>query len=124
MELREYFETHNGTGFLATADSQGRVDTAIFARPHVLEEGLAFIVPDGRTRSNLLSNPHASYLFVQDAVEGGKRYVGKRLYLERKSEEMDTERARSLRRRTSSKDQSPRFLVIFDLVEERPLVGD
>ncbi len=34
MSLTDYFETVEGTGILATADSEGNVDLAIYARPH------------------------------------------------------------------------------------------
>jgi len=32
MELKEYFETTEGSGILATADSDGLVDAAIYRR--------------------------------------------------------------------------------------------
>ena len=45
MSLAEYFETAKGTGVLATANDQGRVDAAIYARPHVIDsETVAFIM--------------------------------------------------------------------------------
>jgi len=39
MSISEYFENTKGTGVLATADSEGKVDAAIYARPHVMEDG-------------------------------------------------------------------------------------
>ena len=39
MNLKEYFENTKGTGVLATSDRQGKVNAAIFARPHILEDG-------------------------------------------------------------------------------------
>ena len=39
MDLGEYFEKNEGLGVLATADAQGNVDAAIYARPHVMDEG-------------------------------------------------------------------------------------
>jgi hypothetical protein len=43
--LKAYFENTEGSGILATADSSGKVDAAIYSRPHFLEEGtLAFIM--------------------------------------------------------------------------------
>lgn len=32
--LKFYFENTKGTGVLATADSDGKVDAAIYSRPH------------------------------------------------------------------------------------------
>jgi hypothetical protein len=41
--LKEYFESTKGSGVLASADSSGKVDAAIYSRPHFVEEGsLAF----------------------------------------------------------------------------------
>ena len=40
MNLKTYFEDTEGTGVLATADSNGKVDTAIYARPHFMEDNI------------------------------------------------------------------------------------
>jgi hypothetical protein len=65
MDLAEYFENQKGSGVLATADDQGRVDAAVYARPHVIDsETIAFIMPDRLTHHNLQSNNHAAYLFI------------------------------------------------------------
>jgi hypothetical protein len=125
MKLHEYFEKKAGIGVLSTADSQGRVDSAIYARPHVMDDGLlAFIMTDRLTHKNIQSNPHAVYLFKEDSPG----WKGKRLFLTRVREEQDTELLRSLRRRKySPEDESrmkPLFLVFFQLDHERPLVGN
>jgi pyridoxamine 5'-phosphate oxidase-like protein len=122
MTLDDYFETTTGTGILSTADKAGRVDAAIYSRPHFLDGGrLAFIMRDRLSHSNLLSNPHAVYLFMED----GPGSKGKRLYLTMAGEEKNTERIASLQRRKTGKTvDEDRFLVFFDLVKERPLVGD
>jgi hypothetical protein len=78
MDLKPYFEEKGGTGVLATADSEGRVDVAIYARPYVVDETtVAFIMADRTTRKNLLSNPSAAYLYL----EAGGGYRGRRLFL-------------------------------------------
>jgi len=125
MNWREYFETTRGTGVLATADADGVVDVAIYARPHVLADGIGFIMPDRRTHQNLGENLRATYLFIEEpSEEGGEKFVGHRLHLKKTGEEKDTERLRSLRRRTYSDDTAERYLVLFDIEEARPLVGD
>ena len=124
MNWKEYFETHQGTGVLATADAKGAVNAAIYARPHVLAEGLGFIMPDRRTHQNLGENPQAAYLFTEVPEEDGRKYVGKRLYLRKTGEERDTERVRALRRRAYGDDKTDRYLVLFDVEDVRPLVGD
>ncbi len=125
MELSEYFETTKGLGVLATADESGRVDTAIYSRPHFMEDGtLAFIMKNRLSHANLQKNPFASYLYVEE----GPGYKGKRLYLRKVGEETETERLYRLRRRITPPDadpeNDPRFLVFFELERVRPLVGD
>ncbi|ACV68935.1 pyridoxamine 5'-phosphate oxidase family protein [Desulfohalobium retbaense] len=121
MELREYFENTEGTGVLSTADSQGNVDAAIYARPHIMDDGsLALIMRDRLSHANLQSNPKAVYLFK----EGGKGYKGKRLYLKKLSEEKNTERLQEMRRRTYAEDKDEDlFLVFFSITKELPLIG-
>ncbi|MBT8332214.1 MAG: pyridoxamine 5'-phosphate oxidase family protein [Deltaproteobacteria bacterium] len=121
MELKDYFENTKGVGVLATADGDGKVDAAIYARPHFMEDGtLAFIMRDRLTHHNLQSNPHAAFLFMED----GSGYKGKRLFMTKVNEEQDTELLHSLRRRQypDSKAEA-KFLVFFKLDKELPLVG-
>ena len=122
MNLKQYFETTKGLGILATADSEGKVDSAIYARPHFMEDGtLALIMRDRLSHHNLQSNPHAMYLFKEE----GSGYKGKRLFLTMVGEEKNTELLESLRRRkTAYKEGEDRFLVFFKLDNEIPLVGD
>ena len=88
MNLKDYFEDAKGLGVFATADSEGKVDVAVYSRPHVMDsETVAFIMRDRLTHHNLQSNPHGAYLFA----EAGKKYVGKRLFLTKIREEQDTE---------------------------------
>jgi hypothetical protein len=50
MNLAEYFEKTAGRGVLATANADGKVDVAYYARPHVIEsETVAFIMKDRRS---------------------------------------------------------------------------
>jgi hypothetical protein len=121
MDLKEYFENTKGLGVLATADGDGKVDAAVYARPHLMEDGtIAIIMRDRLSHHNLQSNPHAAFLFH----ENGAGYKGKRLFLTKVREEQDSELLQSLRRREyiDEKDET-RFLVFFQIDKELPLVG-
>ncbi len=122
MELKNYFEKTTGRGVLSTADANGQVDAAIYSRPHFIEgDKLAFIMRDRLSHKNIKSNPHAVYLFIAD----GLGYKGKRLYLRMVREEKNADQIESLQRRKYLKEvNEDRFLVFFELVQERPLVGD
>ena len=121
MTLREYFESVKGRGVLATADVEGRVDAAVYATPHVIDdETIAFIMRDRLTHHNLQSNSHAAYLFM----EAGDGYAGKRLYLTKTREEEDSDLLHSLRRRKYPDDeQEKKFLVFFRVDKILPLIG-
>ena len=121
MTMEDYFENAKGLGVLATADSEGKVDVAVYSRPHVMDsETVAFVMRDRLTHHNLQSNPHAAYLFKE---EGGK-YVGKRLFLTKIREEQDTELAYKLRRRKYPDDgEEPLLLVYFRIDKVLPLIG-
>ena len=123
-DLKSYFEETEGTGIMATADAAGNVNAAVYARPHVLEDGsVAMIMRDRLTRKNLLENPKASYLFM----EKGPGYKGCRLYLTRTGEESDVEKIRSMKRRCPTTDADPDntdlYLVTFRVDKTLPLIG-
>ena len=124
MELRNYFDAKPGVGVLSTSDNQGRVDAAIYARPHIMDdETIAFIMANKLTYKNISENPHAVYLYKED----GPQYLGKRLYLTKVREESDSDLLRSLRRRRYTEDQeramAPLHLVFFKIDQELALVG-
>ena len=121
MNLKKYFEKTKGSGVLATADSDGKVDAAVYARPHFMEDDtIAMIMRDRLSHHNLQTNAHAAYLFHED----GPGYKGKRLFLTKLREEQDTELIKSLRRRQyiDEKDEA-RFVVFFQIDKELPLIG-
>lgn len=125
MALNEYFENTQGRCVLATADAKGIVDLAIYSRPHVIdEETIAFIMLDRLSHSNLQSNPHAAFLFM----EGGEKYVGTRLFLTKTKEEEDQQVIEKFRRKKSydlpDDDKKKRFLVYFHIDKVLPLIGD
>jgi len=119
--LKNYFEATKGTGVISTADKDGKVNSAVYSRPHFLEDGsLAFIMRDRLTHHNLQSNPHAAYLFVEE----GPGYKGKRLHLTKIGEDEDMERIQTLaRRQYKNEKEGGRFLVTFEVDKELPLIG-
>ena len=127
MKLSEYFENAKGMGVLATADAEGRVNTAIYSRPHFLdpndENTVAFIMADRLCHANVQANPHASYLFIEE----GDGYVGKRLSLTKIKEETDPDKIQAIRRRNlpyECEEGKTRFLVHFRIDGMRPLIGN
>jgi len=122
MTLKEYFDDAKGYGVLATADSAGKVNTAVYARPHVMDEKtVAFIMAERLTHENLKSNPWAAYLFM----EAGGGWSGKRLYLKKLKEEQNEELVQEICRKCdySGYDVKNRFVVYFSVENALPLIG-
>jgi len=125
MKLTDYFTDVTGTGVLATADAEGRVDSAVYARPKVLtEDTVAFLMRERLTYSNLRSNPYASFLFLED----GQGYRGIRLYLKKLREDQDPKLLDEMTRcwLTPSEDEAkgPKYVVYFSVDKVLPLIGD
>ena len=124
MSLAEYFENIKGLGVLATSDSDGNVDIAVYSRPYIIDEKtVAFSMLEKLSYSNIQSNPKAAYMFV----EQGEGYDGKRLHLTMTGEEKDEERIKEIKQQHSKAkdyDEKVRHLIYFTIDKIRPLVGD
>jgi hypothetical protein len=123
MNLGEYFDKAKGHGVLATADSTGKVDAAMYARPYFSDDNTAvFIMAERLTHENLKTNPWATYLFI----ESGQGYSGKRLYLKKFKEEQNAELLSTICRKCdySHYDVDNRYIVYFNVENVLSLVGD
>ena len=124
MTLKEYFHNTRGTGILATADNEGRTDAAIYSRPHIMDDGsLAFIMRERLSFNNLQSNPHGTFLFM----EQGAHLKGLRLFMKKTGEDANHELISSLTRRNISPEEDkaagPKHIVYFSLEKALALVG-
>lgn len=123
MKLSEYFDLKKGYGVIATADKNGEVNAAIYARPHFMdEETIAFIMREKKTYANLQENPNATYLFI----ESGGGYSGKRIYLTKIREESNDALIAEICRRcdyTMFSQNLSRHVVFFRINKTLPLVG-
>jgi len=122
--LKDYFDNASGTGVLSTADGDGRVDAAVYSRPHVYtDDSVAFLMRDRLTHHNLASNPYAVYLFI----EKGAGYKGMRIFLKKTGEETDPDLIANMTRRHLSPEEDrakgPKFLIRFEVEKILPLIG-
>jgi len=123
MKLSELFPAA-GKGIIATASAAGVVNTAVYARPHIIDdETLAWGMTDGRSYANLMENPHASYLYLAP-VSG---FSGWRLTLELKKLEDGGELLTAIRKSTREivgpeAGAMVRHVGYFRVIEVRPLV--
>jgi len=78
MNLVELFQ-QPGLGVMATASKDGNVNTAVYARPHIIDEQtMVWGMTEGRTYLNIIENPQASFLFKTS----GPGFSGVRMALE------------------------------------------
>jgi hypothetical protein len=125
MNLKGYFDEQQGLGVLSTADAEGRVNSAIYARPQILDDGrLALIMRKRLSHKNLQVNPYASYLFKANSAG----YRGVRLALKKIGEDDNPELIQDMTRRCLSPDEDkakgPKFIVYFEVEHTRELIGD
>ena len=126
MNLKKYFESKKGIGVLSTADEKGKVNAALYSKPHIIDDKhVAFIMADRLTHANTEKNPFATFLFKED----GSGYKGKRLYLKKKSETENQELiASTCKIEYAGRICEPRylkktFLVTFSVQSVLPLLG-
>ena len=125
MNLADYFANQTGIGVLATCDPGHKVDVAIYAKPHFIDENtVAFVMKQRRSHQNLRANLQAAYMFVED----GHTDKGLRMYLTMIRQETNRSLVAALRKKQPSiypeEDDSDKFLVFFRIDQVRPLVGD
>ncbi len=126
MDLKKYFEETDGFGVLSTADREGRVDSAVYAKPHVIDENtVAFVTGEKLTHANLQENPYAVYLFKEE----GPGYMGSRVFLKKERESGDqSEVQRACREAWPAADaagycERGKYIVYFKVQKVLPLSG-
>lgn len=123
MDLRRYFETKRGKGFLATAGKGGKLNIAVYSRPHVIDDNtLAFGMTDRLTHANLQENRHAVYAFNEE-----RGFKGVRLYLERVREEKEGPLLEEIRKRADEvvypgTGDLLEYVVYFRVEKDLPLI--
>lgn len=122
MNLQEYFAEKSGFGVISTSNNKGEVNSAVYAKPHVIDsKTIAFIMRDRLTRANLQENPSANYMFIEQE----KGFHGVRLSLTMLEESQDQEKIDSMARRTyaGDKEKADRYLVTFSVNKALMLLG-
>lgn len=125
MRLKDYLESRAGTCIVSSADKAGKVTTAIYSAPRVLDDGtVCFIMRERLTYRNILENPHAACMII----EHGGGYQGIRLFLTKVREDHDQELISRMTRRNLSPEEDrargAKHLVIFRVDRILPLIGD
>ncbi len=123
MTHAEHLEP-GGMGVMATAGVDGAVNTAVYSRPHVTDDGMAaWGMTEGRTYRNVKGNPNASFLYI---FPGGG-YRGVRLTLRRKEIQESGNILEMIRAQTRESSgevaaTAVKYVTFFEILEQRPLV--
>ena len=128
MNLKSYFDTHEGLGILATCDPNATVNMALYVKPLVINQTtIALIMRQRLSHQNLKSFPRASYMFIEKG-HSSKEFKGIRLYLTVQREEINQSVIEAMHKKDPwiypEGDDSEKYLVIFSVTHIRPLVGD
>jgi Pyridoxamine 5'-phosphate oxidase len=126
-KLMEYFNKQPRLGTLSTADKNGKVDSAYFGSPRMIDEKTIVMgTGKNRTFSNLLENPHAVFLIM----EPGKtvpEWKGVRIYVEMKQSETSGEKLDQIRVTVAEKigaEAAKKMIhaaLTFEVTDIRPL---
>jgi hypothetical protein len=131
MDLKSYFEQHEGIGILATCDPNTFVDMAVYARPLVVNQTtIAFVMRQQLSHQNIRGHLNAAYMFIEKTREHKtcSDYKGIRLYLTMQREEINQSVIEEMRKKDPciypKEDDSEKYLTFFAVTRIRPLVGD
>ncbi len=125
-KLIEYFNKTPRIGTLSTTSKTGRVNSACFGSPRMIDEKTVVLsVRNARTFANLQENPHAVFMIV----EPGKtplEWKGVRVYLKMTGYETSGEKVEATRKTIAQRvgeeaAKAMHAVVTLEIQEIRPL---
>lgn len=127
-QVMEMFNRENRIGVLATADSNGDVNAAVFGSPRMIDEDTVIMaIGENRSFKNLQENPKASFIVVEPG-QTPTSWKGVRLYLEvdsfeRYGEVLDSFRENIRKVAGDSSADAIQAAIRFKVVDIRPLIA-
>jgi len=126
QKVREYLQSEGRSNVLATTDTAGKVNLAVFGSLALADdETVVVMVGDNRTYANLQANPLASLLVTLHG-KTGMQQEGCRVYLKVRSMEdggkMFDEIKGKVRAKVGDAAEMLKHLVWFDIEEVRPIL--
>ena len=124
--LINYFNKQPRLGTLSTADKSGKVNSAYFGSPRMVDENTIFMgLGENRTFANLQQNPKAVFM-VMEPGESIMDWKGVRIYVKMTDcqtfgEKLDKLKATIAEKAGESAAKMMHAAVTFEIVEIRPL---
>lgn len=139
VNLMEYFNKAPRFGVLSTSSNDGKVNSAIFGSPHMIDENTVVVATArNRTLTNLLENPNAVYMIMEqcldspgtEKMESGSSVMdwkGIRVYMKMKECATSGEMLDMIRKQAAdlAGEEAAKMLyaaLTFEIYEVRPLV--
>ncbi|AYK16122.1 MAG: pyridoxamine 5'-phosphate oxidase family protein [Methanosarcina flavescens] len=125
--LIEYFNKAPRLGVLSTSSSDGRVDSAVFGSPQMIDEKTVLAATaNNRTFANLLENPHAIYTIMEPA-DSITDWKGIRVYMKLKEYTTSGELLEMIRTQAANfvGEEGAKLIhaaLTFEVYEVRPLI--
>jgi hypothetical protein len=125
--LIEYFNKAPRLGVLSTSSSDGRVDSAVFGSPQMIDEKTVLAATaNNRTFANLLENPYATYTIMEPA-ESITDWKGIRVYMKLKEYKTSGELLEMIRTQVANYvgEEAAKLIhaaLTFEVYEIRPLI--
>jgi hypothetical protein len=124
--LIRYFNKQPRLGTLSTADKSGKVNSAYFGSPRMVDEKTIFMgLGNNRTFANLQENPRAVFM-VMEPAESIMDWKGVRIYVQMtdcqtSGEKLDNLKVTIAEKAGESAAKMMHAAVTFEIVEIRPL---
>jgi len=124
--VKKCLETEGKTSMLATSDKSGKVNVAMFGSYQIVDDSTVLVMlGDNRSFGNLKENPQAACIITLPG-KGGMATQGCRLYMKVRTiqdgGEKFNEVKEKIRARIGGGADILMHLVIFDIVEARPIL--
>ena len=124
--LVEYFNKQPRLGTLSTADENGKVNSAYFGSPRMVDENTIFMgLGNNRTFANLQTNPNAMFM-VMEPGDTLADWKGVRIYVamsdcQTSGPKLDDMRATIAKHAGENASKMIHAAVTFEIQEIRPL---
>lgn len=126
-KLMDYFNKQPRIGVLSTSSKDGKVDSAVFGSPNMIDEKTVVVATGkNRTLSNLQENPYAMFLIMEPGAEI-MDWKGIRVYLKMKESATSGEMLDMIKGQIAkiAGEEAAKIIyatVTFEIIELRPLV--
>ncbi len=126
-DLIDYFNKSPRLGVLSTSSTDGRVDSAVFGSPQMIDEKTVIAATaDNRTFTNLRENPYAMYT-IMETGESIMEWKGIRVYMKLKEYATSGELLDMIRGEAAKfvGEEGAKMIyaaLTFEVYEVRPLV--